>query len=273
MSRGQQGQVFNTGQGENATYNTDAQTSFKTAQGDIGTFANEVGAFNAANPYGQGGQAQTAENQATADTAAGLAQSSGQALQGQAVRTGQNTGGAIAATKSMEAANDRALVGQEAGETQARLAAGTGYQETGLKAQEAIPGMEDTVAQQQAAAAQGALGSEEQAAQTPSFMDELGQGLISAGPGFAQGFGQGFGQSKGCWVAAAVWDEDFFTGPKTNLVREWLWSEWVQNWYAPLILKLYSKIGKWVSQQPMLVKMLRPLFEAAYRKAVNSDGR
>lgn len=197
MSRAQQGQVFQQGQDQSKSYNTEAQTSFDTTNKDIGDYSTAVGAFKAGNPYGQGGQAQTLENQQLSDTAAGLASSTGQALQSAAVRNGQNTGGAIAATKEMQAENERALAGQEAGATQQRLAADTGYKATGLEAGAKIPGMQDTVAQQEAQASQGALGSEEQAAQTPSFMDELGQGLITAGTNFAGGFGAGFGQQVG----------------------------------------------------------------------------
>jgi len=181
MSRGQQGQTFNTASGENKALNTESQTSFDTTNKDIGNYASEVGKFNAANPFVQGGQAQTAENQQLADTAAGLAESTGGALQAAGVRTGQNTGGAIAATENMDIANQRALSGEEAAATEKRLAAGTGYQEAGLEAGAKIPAFQDTVAQQQGQLAQGALDTGEKAAQTPSFMDELGQGIIQTG--------------------------------------------------------------------------------------------
>jgi hypothetical protein len=186
MSRGQQTSTFNTASGENKNYNNLANTSFSNTQGDINSYADAVGAFKAANPFVQGGQAQTVENQELSDTAAGGAQAAGNAVQSAAVRTGQNTGGAIAATESIAAQNDRTLAGQEAAATEQRLGAGTSYEEAGLKAGEVIPGMEDTVAQQEGQLAQGALNTQEQAAQTPSFMDELGGS-------FASGFGQAAG--------------------------------------------------------------------------------
>jgi hypothetical protein len=190
MSRGQQGQVFNTAKGQNATLNQESQTSFDTTNKDIGDYASAVGEFKAANPYGQGGQAQTIENQQLSDTAAGGAQAAGQALQGAAVRTGQNAGGAIAATENMQEANQRALAGEEAAATQQRLGAGTGYGEAVLGATENIPKMQDTVASQQGQLAQGTLGITEDAAKTPSFMDELGTGLIQAGENFAGAAGK-----------------------------------------------------------------------------------
>jgi hypothetical protein len=181
MSRAQQGAVNDQAKAENTSYNTNAQEAYKTAEGDIGDYASAVGAFGAANPYTQGGAVETADNQQSADTAAGLAESTGQALQGAAVRTGQNAGGAIAATEQMQEANERNLVGQQAQATKDRAAADTGYRSAVVGDTGNIEGMQDNLATQQAQAAQNALGTQEQAAQTPSFLDELGEGLITGG--------------------------------------------------------------------------------------------
>ena len=183
MSRAQQQDVLNQAQGENQTYNTNAQTSFNTANTDIADYNSEVGAFKAANPYGVGGPVRTAQNQEASDTAAGMAQSAGSAIQGAAVRTGQNAGGAIAATENMQEQNTRQLSGQEAGNTVADAGAGASYNAEVLGDVAKGEGMQDTLAQQQAAAAQGALGTQEQAAQTPSFMEEIGPGLFNAAVG------------------------------------------------------------------------------------------
>jgi hypothetical protein len=97
----------------------------------------------------------------------------------------------------------------------------------------------------------------------PTFGSILG-GVVGAGLGAA---GQYFGAQKGCWVAAAAFNEDFFTGVKTNAVRTWLYDVWSKNWYAKPVLALYSRCGKWVASKPSLVKMLKPLFELALRKS------
>ncbi len=194
MSRAQQGQVFSTGQAENKNYNADANSSFSNAQGDITGYGDALSAFKAANPYVTGGAAETAENQSIADTAAAGSQAAGEALQSQAVRTGQNAGGAIAATENIAEQNDRNLMSEEAKATEQRLGAGTGYGEAVLSGTGTQEGMQASLADQEAKTAQGALGSEEQAAQTPSFLDELGQGLIQTGVGFASGFGTGLGK-------------------------------------------------------------------------------
>jgi hypothetical protein len=66
----------------------------------------------------------------------------------------------------------------------------------------------------------------------------------------------------GCWVAAACFDEDFHTGVKTNLVREWMWT------HAPKsVLRLYSRYGQWIAKQKILVSMLTPVFNWMLKKA------
>jgi len=98
-SRSQQTATYNAASGENEKYNRFANTSFANAKDDIADYASAVGKSTSPIPYAQGRQAETAENQEIADTDAGMAQSAGQTLQGQALRTGHNAGGAIAATE------------------------------------------------------------------------------------------------------------------------------------------------------------------------------
>jgi hypothetical protein len=269
MSRAQQGQVYSTGQAENKQLDANSNSSFTTAQNDINSYGQELNQFKANNPYVQGGSVQTAQNQELADTAAAGSASAGQAIQGAAVRTGQNPGGAIAATEQIEQNNQRTLGGEEANATVQRAGADAGYNETALGGAGNIVGMEDKIADQQGDLAAGAMSEEEKAAQTPSFLDELGQGVIQAGDNFAGGFGQAIGKAAGgCWIAAAVFAEDFATGEKTNLVRSWLWNEWVKHWYAKPILWIYSRFGESASRSRLIVKLLRPWFEKALSKAV-----
>ena len=82
-----------------------------------------------------------------------------------------------------------------------------------------------------------------------------------SGAGQAGGFGKLF-----CWVAAASFNEPF-DGQNTSIVRNWLLTTWSKNWYASPILWVYSKVGRWVSTKPVLVNLLKPLFEAALMRA------
>ena len=185
MSRGQINETYGTASDENKAYNKDAQTSFNATQGDIDTYGKAVGSFQAANPYVQGGGAQVAEDQEIADTSAGQAQRLGQALQGSAVRGGQNPGAAIAAGKEITAENTRAGMGAEAGATAGRIAAGTGYAEAGLSGLGQVQSMQDKLATEQGNLAEGALNTEQKAGMTPSFGDELGQMAIKNEEGFS----------------------------------------------------------------------------------------
>lgn len=274
MSRAQQGAVDTTATNENTTYNTNAQSGDNAAQGDIGSYADAVGAFKAANPYGQGGPVQTAQNQEVSDAAAGGAQAAGNALQSAAVRTGQNAGGAIAATEDMQENNTRNLMGQEAGDTAADASANAGYQGQVVADTGNVEGLQSGLANQEATAAQGALGTEEQAAQTPSFMDELGSGLIQAGDNFAGGFGQGYGAQVakgGCWIAAELyggWED-----PRTILVRSWIFGKFRQRWYGELLCRAYLRWGEGIAEAIKVRRRLRASFQWLFDRALEAAGK
>ena len=211
MSRSQEGQTFNTAAAQNATNSAGSQTAFNavpgdiaTEQGDIGTFQSQLGKFASANPYVQGGEFQTAQNQQLADTAAGVSDATKQAVEGASVRTGANVGGAVAGAEEAAQQAQRTMGGQVAGANQERIGQEAGYNEKALGGYQVVPGMQGQVtgqqeqlANQQGELAQGALSDEEKAAQTPSFMESLGQGLIQSGVGFASGFGSGYGKALG----------------------------------------------------------------------------
>lgn len=109
-------------------------------------------------------------------------------------------------------------------------------------------------------------GSGNVASLSKAVTDSQNSGLL----GSLVGAGAGVGSSlitKYCYVAAAVFHEDFFTGEKTNIVRDWLYNDWSKNWFARPILWLYSKVGRRVAQIPTLVRLATPLFNAALRRA------
>jgi hypothetical protein len=194
MGRAQEGTTFNTGKAENAEYNQEAQNNYQTAeasnvaaQNDISNYASAVGEFKASNPYGQGGAVQTAQNQQASDTAAGQAEAAGQAMQSAAVRTGQNAGGAIAATENMQNQNERSLASQEAANTVSRAVGDTSYKEAGLSGvgdietkQAGLGSSEASLAQGQAGIAEGDLGIMQKAGETPTEMETLQADASSA---------------------------------------------------------------------------------------------
>jgi hypothetical protein len=75
-----------------------------------------------------------------------------------------------------------------------------------------------------------------------------------------------------CWIAAAVFDEDFATGYKTNLVRGWLLA-WEQKSVVVggLVVGLYRKYGQQLAEKVkkggMLKKLFTPIFKSILKKA------
>ena len=86
----------------------------------------------------------------------------------------------------------------------------------------------------------------------------------AAGPTAGAIFGTIAGGALGglaahCWIASKIfggWYE-----PRTILVRNYLQRR------GGILVKLYAKYGEWVSRQPILVWMLRPLFNRILEKA------
>lgn len=188
MSRSQQNETYQSSQDQNKQASGNAESSYKLAQENAGNYQSELAKFEAGDPYTQGGEFETAQNQQLADTAAAGAQSAGEAIQGAAVRSGGNPGQAIAATEAIANQNDRNLASQEAEATAQRLGAKTAYGQTVVGATGAGEQQQQNLMSAENARAQGALGTQEDAARTPSFTDMLGQGMIQTGVGFASSY-------------------------------------------------------------------------------------
>ncbi len=181
MSRAQQNQTFDTASAENKTNESNAQTSESATQTDIANQQSQLAKFAANNPYVEGGQMETTTNRqlaGTADSTAAAAAAQGQQL---AQRTGQKASTAGAAGEAAQQAAQRTLGTQEASATQSRLASGADYGKSVLSAGNSITSQQEQLAALQSGAAQGALNTQEQAAQQPSFMDDLGKSLIQGG--------------------------------------------------------------------------------------------
>ena len=187
MGKAQVGQNFKSASDQNATSNAESQSSYNAAQQDVQNFGNELAAYKAKNPYVEGGQFQTSQNQQLADTAAAGAQSTAQAIQSAGVRSGQNPAAGIAAAEQISQANQRGLSADEAKATQERIGADTGYNSNVLNATAKPEEMESNLFAKTGELAQGDLkiGAEDAAA-TKSFGQELGQS-------YAESLGKGLG--------------------------------------------------------------------------------
>ena len=121
---------------ENAGYYNEAQNSYTQAQNAEGDYQSQLAKYAASNPYGEGGQFQKTTNQIVANTADARARAAGNALQSQALRTGGNSAGGVAATEAMTQQGTRDISGEEAQANQERIGAGAGYNKNVLQATE-----------------------------------------------------------------------------------------------------------------------------------------
>ena len=187
MSRSQETAAYNTATANQATNEASAQKSDAATQDDIGTQQSQLAKFAANNPYVEGGQMETVTNRqlaGTADSTAAAARAGNEML---ARRTGQNASAGVAAGEAEQEAAQRQLGTQEAGATESRLAAGAKYGSEVLGATGNITAAQQNLASQESNAAAGQMSSAVTAGQTPSFMDELGAGLISGASAYAGG--------------------------------------------------------------------------------------
>lgn len=264
MSRGQETEVNTTAGDQNAQFNQNAQSSYTTAQGDVGNYQNQLAEFAAANPYGQGGPLQTAQNQATANTADAASQAAREAAQSQAVRTGQNAAGGIASGQAVTEADTRNLMAQQATNNASRIAAGAGYGKDVLSATQVPASLEAGLAAGQAGAGNTAIETQQKAAETPDLGEELMGGVLSAGTAFAGGFGQGYGGAIGknagsCWIAAELyggWEDR-----RVILLRLWLMQVFSRRWYGPMLLSAYVRGGECAARAIRTRKWMRRFFQ------------
>ena len=255
-------------------------TQFATQQNTL-NFLNNSLQKQINNPQGYNAQTLAAMRTSATDQIAQQAQDAQRANQNtEDVRGGANLPSGV--NEQINASEQTAAGEAEAGAQQNITMANANLQNSNYW--NAVNGEEGVAAQENgtgtAGAANGAAGTVASLSQavTAANGPSIGQTLAGVATGIggaalgAAGKAASGGATGGlsalfCWVAAAAFDEDFTTGIKTNLVRNYLWNVWSKNWYARPILWLYSKTGRRISRNPMLVSILKPVFEKALRKA------
>ena len=191
MSRGQSTQTFNTASSQNATNFGNAQNAEGAAQNDIGDYQSQLAKFVSGNPYTAGGQYDQTINTGLANTSDAGSNSLKGALQSQALRTGQNSAADAATAASGARQNTRDLSNSLATGQQGRINSEAGYNQEALGASAQPAQMESSLYGSAGGQGNQELGTEEGAAQTPSFWDTLGGT-------FAGGLGSGLGKKR-CW--------------------------------------------------------------------------
>lgn len=180
MSRGQSTQTFNTASGQNAQNFGNAQDAFGAAQNDVGNYQNELSRFVSGNPYTQGGEFDQTINPVLTNLSDAGANSLQGALQSQARRTGQNSAADAATAASAAEQNTRNLSSDLAQAQQQRIAGEAGYNRDALLASAEPEEMEAGLFGASGNQGNNELESEEGAARTPSFWDQLGGSVAGA---------------------------------------------------------------------------------------------
>jgi hypothetical protein len=188
MSRGQSTSAFNTASSQNATNFGNAQSAEGAAQNDIGDYQNQLAKFVSGNPYTAGGEYDQTINAGLVNTSDAGSASLKSDLQSQALRTGQNSAADAATASSAAQQNTRNLSSSLASAQQQRISDEAGYNQQALQASAEPAQMESSLYGTAGSQGNQELGTEEGAAQTPSFWDTLGGT-------FAGGLGSGLGRN------------------------------------------------------------------------------
>lgn len=177
MSRGQSTQTFNTASGQNKTNFGNAQNSFAAAQNDVGNYQNALAQFVSGNPYTAGGEYDQTINAGLANTSDAGSNSLKDALQSQSLRTGQNSAADAATAASAAEQNTRNLSSDLASAQQQRISSEAGYNQQALNAAAEPEEMESALYGTSGSQGNQELDTEEGAAKTPSFWDQVGNGV------------------------------------------------------------------------------------------------
>lgn len=180
MSRGQESSVVNTASKQNAANFSNAQSAFGDTEDSIGNYQKQLNSFVSANPYTKGGEFDSTINTGLANASDAGSNSLKGALQSQAMRTGQNSAADAATASSGAQANTRALSSSLAGAQQQRIGSEAGYNQTALGASTEPISAQSGLYGSAGSQASGALNTQQSAAQTPSFWDEVGNGLAGS---------------------------------------------------------------------------------------------
>ena len=264
MTKSQSNTAFQNSNTQNTQENQNAQSSYTSAQNDVGNYEGQLANYSAQNPYVQGGQYQTSQNQGLADTAAAGSQAAAQAIESAGVRSGQNPSAGIAAAEQVSEANNRNQMADVDQATQQRLQGLSQYNSNVLNASAEPEKMEQGLTSGENSAANSTLGDETNASKTPSFWQQLGPALISGGAQVGAAF------AKGCWIAARLyggWDDR-----RVILLRLWLGWSFSKSWYGNLLVKLYGRYGQriaddWMPRSKALTGLMGLVFCLAIERA------
>jgi hypothetical protein len=243
ISRGQATQAFNTASSENATNFGNSQSAFGDTQNDIGDYKSQLAKYISGNPYQSGGEYASTINSGLSNASDAGSNSLKGSLQAQSLRTGQNSAAGLATAASGAEANTRNLSSSLASADQQRINSEAGYNAQALSATAEPISAESSLYGTAGSQGDQQLGTEEGAAQTPSFWDEVGSGVAKGLGGALTAGGAAYGQALGkCFVAAELFGG--WSDPRVTLLREWIFGPFSQKWWGKLLANFYSRHGQ-----------------------------
>lgn len=171
--------MISTAESNSSADQSNAEQAQQAENADIGSYENQLSKYAASNPYTAGGEYQTSQNQSLAGTAdAGSAALNNQ-LQTQAQRTGENAGASVATAAENSRDQQRTLSADEGQANQTRIGDEAGYNQNVLSASEVPAQLEAGEYGTSVNAANSALGTAGQSANTPGFFDTLGDSFAA----------------------------------------------------------------------------------------------
>lgn len=174
MSRQQSNQAFNTASSQNATDFGNAQSSLNSANTSIADYNDQLAKFVSGNPFTAGGDFDKTINTGLANTSDAGANSLAGALQGQTLRTGQNSAANAATAASGAQQNTRDLSTALASAQGNRISNEAGYNQQALSATAEPISANSSLYGTSTGAAGSAEGDAVNASKTPSFWDQVG---------------------------------------------------------------------------------------------------
>jgi hypothetical protein len=180
MSRGQSTQTFNTATKNSATDQTNATNAFGATTNSIGDYNNQLSKFVSGNPYTKGGEYDQTIGAGLANASDAGSNSLNGALQSQALRTGQNSAADAATAATAAQQNTRDLATADATAQQTRMGDEASYNQQALSAAQVPITANASLYGTSLGGADAAQNTAASAAQTPSFWDQVGGGLVKA---------------------------------------------------------------------------------------------
>lgn len=270
LDRSTSGKIANQSIANSQQDQSNATSALGATNTALGTYSNNLNNFMkfGRSTYGANGTFMKDENTLANTTAAAGETNLKGNLALNALKTGANTAGYADTAAESQREGEQAVTSQLAGADASRLQQLTAVNQYGVQASALPAEVQAGIYGTSVGGANSALGVASSAsAADPSFADTL-PGDLTAAIGAAGNVGAAAVKGGGCWIAAAVFDEDFATGVKTGLVRNWLHEEFARRPAGRILVPLYLRFGERIAEQLQRYPLLKTPFRWLFNRAL-----